>query len=88
MTYKAMEKLLSTGKVRAIGVSNFTINRLEDLLSKIVVVPAVNQVEAHPYLQQPDLFDFCTKARTYSSRDTHFRGAGRRESAGNREGLC
>jgi diketogulonate reductase-like aldo/keto reductase len=58
-TYKAMEKLLSTGKVRAIGVSNFTINRLNDLLSKTSVVPAVNQVEAHPYLQQPELFDFC-----------------------------
>ena len=58
-TYKAMEKLLVTGKVRAIGVSNFTINRLTDLLSKTTVVPAVNQIEAHPYLQQKDLFDFC-----------------------------
>ncbi|EUC28825.1 hypothetical protein COCCADRAFT_40703 [Bipolaris zeicola 26-R-13] len=58
-TYKAMENLLSTGKVRAIGVSNFTINRLKDLLSKTNVVPAVNQIEAHPYLQQPALFDFC-----------------------------
>jgi diketogulonate reductase-like aldo/keto reductase len=58
-TYKAMEKLLSTGKVRAIGVSNFTINKLDDLLSKTTVVPAVNQVEAHPYLQQHDLFEFC-----------------------------
>lgn len=54
-----MEKLLSTGKVRAIGVSNFTINRLTDLLSKTNIVPAVNQIEAHPYLQQPALFDFC-----------------------------
>lgn len=58
-TYKAMEKLLSTGKVRAIGVSNFTVNRLNDLLSKTSVVPAVNQIEAHPYLQQSALFDFC-----------------------------
>lgn len=54
-----MEKLLDTGKVRAIGVSNFTKNRLDDLLSKTKVVPAVNQIEAHPYLQQPDLFDYC-----------------------------
>lgn len=54
-----MEKLLATGKVRAIGVSNFTINRLTDLLAKTNVVPAVNQIEAHPYLQQPALFDFC-----------------------------
>ena len=59
VTYKAMEKLLKTGKVRAIGVCNFNIRRLEDLLSKISVVPATNQVEAHPYLQQPDLLAFC-----------------------------
>jgi diketogulonate reductase-like aldo/keto reductase len=54
-----MEKLLSTGKVRAIGVSNFTATRLETLLSKTKVVPAVNQIEAHPYLQQPSLLSFC-----------------------------
>ncbi|KAL4974845.1 NADP-dependent oxidoreductase domain-containing protein [Aspergillus desertorum] len=58
-TYKAMEKLLGTGKVRAIGVSNFNVRRLEDLLSKVSVVPAANQIEAHPYLQQPDLLSFC-----------------------------
>lgn len=56
-----MEKLLLTGKVRAIGVSNFNINRLEDLLSKVDVVPAVNQIEAHPYLQQPELTEYCKK---------------------------
>ncbi|THX97590.1 putative aldehyde reductase I [Aureobasidium pullulans] len=60
-TYKAMEKLLSTGKARAVGVSNFNIRRLEDLLSKTDVVPACNQVEAHPYLTQPDLLEFCNK---------------------------
>jgi diketogulonate reductase-like aldo/keto reductase len=58
-TYKAMEKLLDTGKVRAIGVSNFNVRRLEDLLSKVTVVPAANQIEAHPYLQQKGLTDFC-----------------------------
>ncbi|THX70842.1 putative aldehyde reductase I [Aureobasidium pullulans] len=60
-TYKAMENLLSTGKARAIGVSNFNIRRLEDLLSRTDVVPACNQVEAHPYLTQPDLLEFCNK---------------------------
>ncbi|RAH86915.1 alcohol dehydrogenase [Aspergillus japonicus CBS 114.51] len=60
-TYKAMEKLLATGKVRAIGVSNFTAARLADLLSKVDVVPAVNQIEAHPYLQQPELLQFCRR---------------------------
>jgi diketogulonate reductase-like aldo/keto reductase len=59
VTYKAMEKLLSTGKAKAIGVSNFNIRKLGDLLSKVSVVPAVNQIEAHPYLQQPDLLKFC-----------------------------
>jgi diketogulonate reductase-like aldo/keto reductase len=59
VTYKAMEKLPATGKARAIGVSNFTVDKLKDLLSKTDVVPAVNQVEAHPYLQQPALFEFC-----------------------------
>ena len=43
-----MEKLLATGKVKAIGVSNFNIRRLEELLSKVDVVPAANQIEAHP----------------------------------------
>ncbi|RTE79424.1 hypothetical protein BHE90_006036 [Fusarium euwallaceae] len=59
VTYAAMEKLLETGKVRAIGVSNFTKDRLDKLLSKTTTVPAVNQIEAHPYLQQPELFDYC-----------------------------
>lgn len=54
-----MEKLLNTGKVKAIGVSNFNIRRLEDLISKVDIVPAANQVEAHPYLTQPDLFNYC-----------------------------
>lgn len=58
-TYVAMEKLLQTSKVRAIGVSNFTVHRLDDLLSKTSVVPAVNQIEAHPYLQQPKLLEHC-----------------------------
>jgi diketogulonate reductase-like aldo/keto reductase len=58
-TYKAMEKLLATGKVKAIGVSNFNIRRLEELLSQVSVVPAANQIEAHPYLQQVDLLKFC-----------------------------
>ncbi|OJD37984.1 aldehyde reductase i [Diplodia corticola] len=60
-TYKAMEKLLQTGKTKAIGVSNFNIRRLEDLLQKTTVVPAANQIEAHPYLQQHELTAYCQK---------------------------
>lgn len=61
VTWAAMEKLVSSGKVRAIGVSNFTIKRLQNLLDapSTTITPAVNQVEAHPYLQQPELFKFC-----------------------------
>ncbi|KAK5062714.1 hypothetical protein LTR84_004788 [Exophiala bonariae] len=58
-TWKAMEKLLKTGKTRAIGVSNFNIRRLEELLAGSDVVPAVNQIERHPYIQQHDLLKFC-----------------------------
>lgn len=60
-TWAAMQKLVDSGKVRAIGVSNFTIQRLQDLLAAptTTVMPAVNQIEAHPYLQQPDLLQWC-----------------------------
>jgi len=54
-----MEKLLSTGKTRGIGVSNFNERRLEQLLSVARVKPAVNQIEVHPYLQQRELHAFC-----------------------------
>lgn len=59
VTWKAMEALLKTGKTRAIGVSNFNVRRLKSLLATATVVPAVNQIEIHPYLQQPELFSFC-----------------------------
>jgi diketogulonate reductase-like aldo/keto reductase len=50
--YRALEKLLADGKVRAIGVSNFMPAHLERLLADASVVPAVNQIEVHPYFQQ------------------------------------
>ncbi|MYW96161.1 aldo/keto reductase [Amycolatopsis rubida] len=53
--YKALEKLLADGKVRAIGISNFMPGVLEDLLKETGVVPAVNQVEVHPYFTQPEV---------------------------------
>ncbi|MEU6402412.1 aldo/keto reductase [Streptomyces sp. NPDC046985] len=51
-TYKAFEKLLSDGRVRAIGVSNFLPEHLRRLADETSVVPAVNQIELHPQLQQ------------------------------------
>lgn len=50
--YRALETLLADGKVRAIGVSNFMVEHLNSLLEKATVVPAVNQIELHPYFQQ------------------------------------
>ena len=50
--YPALETLLEQGKVRAIGVSNFMLDHLDRLLDKATVVPAVNQIEVHPYFQQ------------------------------------
>ncbi|CAG8437282.1 3433_t:CDS:2 [Ambispora gerdemannii] len=58
-TYLAMEPLVESGKVKAIGVANFGIKRLEKLLEKAKIPPAVNQVEMHPYLPQNDLLEFC-----------------------------
>lgn len=53
--YTALEKLLADGSVRAIGVSNFMRHHLDDLAARTEVVPAVNQVELHPYFSQPDV---------------------------------
>ena len=53
--YRALETLLAEGKVRAIGVSNFMPEHLERLLAVAAVVPAVNQIEVHPYFQQTAL---------------------------------
>jgi diketogulonate reductase-like aldo/keto reductase len=50
--YRALETLLADGKVRAIGVSNFMVDYLTALLERSTVVPAVNQIEVHPYFQQ------------------------------------
>jgi diketogulonate reductase-like aldo/keto reductase len=53
--YRALEQLLADGKVRAIGVSNFMPEHLERLLAETSVVPALNQIELHPYFQQPEV---------------------------------
>lgn len=58
-TWKAMEKLYQDGKVRAIGVSNFHIHHLQDLMAHSNEKPVVNQVELHPLLNQTELRKFC-----------------------------
>ncbi|MCJ1413289.1 hypothetical protein MMC19_007394 [Ptychographa xylographoides] len=59
-TYKGLEQVLKTGKAKAIGVCNYSVKYLEKLLPQIEIVPAVNQVENHPYLPQQDLLEYCT----------------------------
>jgi diketogulonate reductase-like aldo/keto reductase len=53
--YRALERLLADGRVRAIGVSNFMVDHLTQLLDTATVVPAVNQIEVHPYFQQREV---------------------------------
>lgn len=53
--YKALEALLTDGRVRAIGVSNFMPHHLKELLAATDVIPAVNQIELHPYFTQPNV---------------------------------
>ena len=57
-TWRAMESLLEGGRVKAVGVSNFQVGHLQRLLDGASVVPAVNQIELHPYLTQNQLRDF------------------------------
>ena len=56
--WRAMEELYEAGKIRAIGLSNFGSDRLVDLVMNNKVVPAVNQVECHPFFQQKAAFEF------------------------------
>src|SRR3954463_14537078 len=81
--YRALEKLLADGKVRAIGVSNFMPDHLQRLLAETSVVPAVNQIELHPYFQQRALqrlhaeHGILTQAWSPIGGITSYRGGGR-----------
>lgn len=57
--WRALETLYKAGRVKAIGVSNFQVHHLEDLMKDAEIVPAVNQVEFHPRLTQQELRNFC-----------------------------
>lgn len=58
-TWRALETLYKEGRVKAIGVSNFHIHHLEDVMKDAEIKPMVNQVELHPYLSQQELLSFC-----------------------------
>ena len=57
-TWRAFEKLYADGRIRAIGLSNFTVDTIKRLLDETDVVPTVNQIELHPYLQQEEMRAF------------------------------
>ncbi|NHJ48412.1 MAG: aldo/keto reductase [Asgard group archaeon] len=58
-SWRALEQIQKDGKVKSIGVSNYTIRHIEELLKEAKVIPVVNQVEFHPYLYQKELQDYC-----------------------------
>jgi len=59
--WQEMENLYQQGKTRAIGVSNFLVHHLKELEQRSSVIPAINQVEFHPYLVQPELLSYCNE---------------------------
>lgn len=79
--YQALEKLLSEGRVRAIGVSNFTPAILERFLPEVEIIPAVNQIELHPYFSQAANVEanaaagILTQAWSPIGGITHYRGS-------------
>jgi len=58
-SWKILEKIYAEGRARAVGVSNFHIHHLEDIFAASDLIPAVNQVECHPWLTQVELVDYC-----------------------------
>lgn len=78
-TWQAMEQIYQSGKAKSIGLSNHLVHHIEELLQKATIVPAVNQVELHPYLTQKELVDYCSwkgivveSWRTLGSGKVHF----------------
>src|SRR5215212_3365621 len=78
--WRAMEELYREGRIRAIGVSNFQPDRLMDLMVHNEVVPAVNQIETHPFCQQIETQNSCRKIRCRLNPGGHSRKANTRFS--------
>ena len=75
-SWRIMEKIYADGKARAIGVSNFQPHHLNTLAEQTNIVPAVNQVECHPYLAQHELQAFCEERNIMVEAWSPFGGAG------------
>lgn len=71
-TWAAMEALVEKGKAKSIGISNFTLEKSEQLLKSARIAPVVNQIEAHPYLQQIDLLEWSQKNVRFPIYPVHF----------------
>ncbi|EGE00434.1 aldehyde reductase [Trichophyton tonsurans CBS 112818] len=82
-TYKAMEKLVKAGKTKAIGISNFSKAETERLLENASIVPAVHQLELHPWLQQPS---FVTFLKTKGIHITHYSSLGNQNETYKQDG--
>jgi 2,5-diketo-D-gluconate reductase A len=80
-SWRELIRLKESGRIRSIGVSNFTIAQLERLIAETGVVPAVNQVEAHPYFQQGELHAFHRRHGIVTQAWSPF-GAGGRGTVG------
>jgi diketogulonate reductase-like aldo/keto reductase len=73
-TWKALETCVDAGLVRSIGVSNYTIKHLQELMQHARIKPSLLQAEFHPYLTQKELIDYCNSKsimfQAYSSLGT------------------
>ena len=65
-TWHEMEKIYHSSRVKAIGVSNFQVHHLEDILPDSQIVPAVNQIEFHPFLIQPGVIEILPRTQNSS----------------------
>ncbi len=79
-TWHAMESLVDKGLCRHIGVSNFTVTKLQNLLDNARIQPELNQIELHPYLQQPSMLDFCNANNIYLTAYSPLGSSGRPDS--------
>ncbi|KAJ4954977.1 hypothetical protein NE237_011760 [Protea cynaroides] len=75
-TWAAMEKCVDMGLCKNIGVSNFSPNKIQNLLGHASIIPAVNQVEMHPFLKQKKLREFCGEHKIHVSAYTPLGGYG------------
>lgn len=73
-TWKAMEALVKKGKLKTIGVSNFSEAKIEEIWDAAEIKPAVNQVELHPYFAQPGLVKYC-QSKVREKKKKRRRGA-------------